>query len=118
MSYVDGMVIAVANHRKDEFIAFAQRMAPIMAEFGALNSVDCWGDEVPEGKVTSFPMAVQAGADETVCFGWVVWPDRATRDAGFERMMKDPRCAPATNPLPFDGMRMILGGFTPVSGEP
>ena len=80
--------------------------------------VECWGDDVPDGKVTDFRKAVQAGDDETVVFSWIEWPDKATRDAGMARMMdpdnRDPRMDMEKNPMPFDGKRMIFGGFVPV----
>ena len=84
-------------------------------EFGALNTVDCWGDDVPDGEVTSFPMAVKKQDDETVVFSWIVWPDKATRDAGMEKMMTDPRMQEDVNPMPFDGKRLIFGGFDIIS---
>jgi uncharacterized protein YbaA (DUF1428 family) len=73
--------------------------------------VDCWGDDVPDGKLTSFPMAVKKAADETVVVGWIVWPARAARDAGMKKAMEDPRMQPDVMPMPFDGKRMIFGGF-------
>lgn len=83
----------------------------MIKELGALKVVECWGDDVPDGKLTSFPMAVKKQADETVVFSWIVWPDKATRDAGMARMMQDPRMKPDVNPMPFDGKRVIYGGF-------
>ena len=83
-------------------------------EYGATRVLECWGDDVPKGKQTDFQRAVQAKDDETVVFSWIEWPDKATRDAGMEKVMKDPRMSPEKNPMPFDGMRMIFGGFTPV----
>ena len=87
-------------------------------EFGALRVIECWGDDVPDGTLTDFRKAVQATGDEDVVFSWIEWPDKATRDAGYARMMDpanpDPRMDPAKNPMPFDGKRMIFGGFTPV----
>ena len=80
-------------------------------EYGALNVVECWGDDVPEGKLTSFPMAVKREADETVAFSWVTWPSREMRDEAWKKMMADPRMQPGTNPMPFDGKRVIFGGF-------
>ena len=111
MTYVDGFVAAVRSDKKDEYIEFSKKMGPIMKEFGALSSVDCWGDDVPEGKLTSFPMAVKLEEGEVVCFSWMTWPDKATRDAGMEKMMKDPRFKEENMPMPFDGKRMIYGGF-------
>ncbi len=86
-------------------------MAAIFKEFGALKSVECWGDDVPDGKLTSFPMAVKKEPGETVVFSWLVWPDKAARDAGWAKMMQDPRLQPGANPMPFDGKRLIYGGF-------
>ena len=111
MAYIDGFVIAVSNARKQEFIDHARKFDPLFLEFGATRVVEGWGDDVPAGKLTDFPRAVQATADETVAFSWVEWPDKATRDAGIKRMMEDPRMDPAANPMPFDGKRMIFGGF-------
>ena len=76
--------------------------------------LECWGDDVPVGKLTDFRRAVQATMDETVVFSWIEWPDKATRDAGMKRVMEDPRMDPKTNPMPFDGKRMIYGGFAPI----
>jgi uncharacterized protein YbaA (DUF1428 family) len=76
-----------------------------------LTVVECWGDDVPEGKLTSFPMAVQRKADETVVFSWIAWPDRAARDEGMKNAMADPRLQTAGSAMPFDGKRMIYGGF-------
>jgi uncharacterized protein YbaA (DUF1428 family) len=73
--------------------------------------VECWGEDVPQGTVTSFPMAVKLKEGETVAFGWIVWPDKDTRNAGMDKMMQDPRMKPDVNPMPFDGQRMIYGGF-------
>jgi uncharacterized protein YbaA (DUF1428 family) len=73
--------------------------------------VECWGDDVPEGEVTSFPMAVKRTADETVIFSWILWPSKEVRDAAMKKVMEDPRLQPDTNPMPFDGKRMIYGGF-------
>jgi len=114
MSYIDGFVLAVPNANRDAFTAHATKFDAIFMEFGATRVVECWGDDVPEGKVTDFRRAVQAKADESVVFSWIEWPDKATRDSGMERIMKDPRMDPATNPMPFDGKRMIFGGFAPV----
>lgn len=111
MSYVDGFVMAVPTAKREEFRAHADKAASVFKEFGALSLAECWGDDVPEGKVTSFPMAVKCKEDETVVFSWIIWPDKATRDAGMEKLMQDPRLSPETNPMPFDGQRMIFGGF-------
>jgi uncharacterized protein YbaA (DUF1428 family) len=73
--------------------------------------VECWGDDVPDGKVTSFPMAVKCEPGETVVFSWIVWPSREVRDAGMAKVLADPRVQPEVNPMPFDGKRVIYGGF-------
>ncbi len=114
VSYIDGFVIAVPNARRDEFIAHAQEGDAVFLEHGATRVLECWGDEVPEGEVTDFRRAVQANGDETVVFSWIEWPDKATRDAGMAKVMEDPRLQPDVNPMPFDGKRMIYGGFAPV----
>ena len=114
MSYIDGFVIAVPTADKQKFIDYARKFDPIFIEYGALRVVEGWGDDVPAGEVTDFARAVQASADETVAFSWIEWPDKATRDAGMKKMMEDPRMDPASAPLPFDGKRMIFGGFEPV----
>lgn len=111
MAYIDGMVCSVPDDRKQEFIESSRKWGAIAKEFGVLECVDCWGDDVPEGKVTSFPMAVQRKAGETVCFSWMRWPDKATRDAGMKAMMEDERLRPENNVMPFDGQRLIFGGF-------
>ena len=117
MSYVDGFVIAVPTANKEAFIAHARQFDPVFLEYGATRVVECWGDDVPHGKVTDFFRSVQAREDETVAFSWVEWPDKATRDAGMKKLMEDPRmdpAAPGNPPMPFDGKRMIFGGFASV----
>jgi uncharacterized protein YbaA (DUF1428 family) len=113
MSYIDGFVIAVPTANRDKFIGHANTFDGIFLEFGATRVLECWGDDVPEGKLTDFRRAVQAKPDESVVFSWVEWPDKATRNAGMEKFMKDPRMAAASD-MPFDGKRMIFGGFAPV----
>lgn len=114
MSYVDGFVAAVPTANREAFRRHAELAAPVFREHGALSVVECWGDDVPDGEVTSFPMAVKARADETVVFSWIVWPSRAARDAGMAKVMADPRLKPDVNPMPFDGKRLIFGGFQPI----
>ena len=111
MNYVDGFVIAVPTARKDTYLHHATVAAEVFKEFGALEIVECWGDDVPEGKVTSFPMAVKRKEDETVVFSWITWPSKAVRDEGMKKSMEDARLQPETNPMPFDGKRLIYGGF-------
>jgi uncharacterized protein YbaA (DUF1428 family) len=111
MNYVDGFVCAVPNANRERYIEHAKAAAAVFREHGALQVVECWGDDVPEGKLTSFPMAVKREEGETVVFSWIVWPSRAVRDAGMKQVMADPRLQPDTNPMPFDGKRLIYGGF-------
>jgi uncharacterized protein YbaA (DUF1428 family) len=89
-------------------------MGDVFKEYGAINVVDCWGDDVPEGKLTSLPLAVQCRQDETVVFSWITWPSREARDEAWKSVMADPRVQSAAEP-PFDGKRMIFGGFEVVS---
>ncbi len=118
MSYIDGFVIAVPTANKQKFIDHAATADSLFIEMGAIRVLECWGDDVPDGKLTDFRRAVQATADESVVFSWIEWPDKATRDAGMATMMapdfKDPRMDQAKNPMPFDAKRMIFGGFSPV----
>lgn len=118
MSYVDGFVIAVPKANKEKFIEHAKLGDSVFTDLGATRVVECWEDSVPDGKVTDFRRAVQAKDDEAVVFSWIEWPDKATRDAGMakmdELMKTDPRMSPEKNPMPFDGKRMIFGGFMPV----
>lgn len=111
MSYVDGFVAAVPTANRETYRKHAEVAGAVFKEHGALHFVECWGDDVPEGKLTSFPMAVQRKDDETVVFSWVVWPSRQARDEGMKKVMADPRLQPDKNPMPFDGKRLIYGGF-------
>lgn len=118
MSYIDGFVIACPAANKQQFIEHARACDPLFIRWGALRVVECWGDDVPTGTTTDFQRAVQARPDEVVLFSWIEWPDKATRDAGMAAMQAEcatnPLLNPATNPMPFDGQRMIFGGFVPV----
>lgn len=118
MSYIDGVVLAVPAANKQKFIDHSNTADQVFIDMGAIRVMECWGDDVPDGKVTDFRGAVKATEDEVVVFSWIEWPDKATRDAAMARMedvMKtDPRMNPEKNPMPFDGMRMIYGGFEPV----
>ena len=111
MDYIDGFVAAVPKANKDKYIQHAREAAVIFREHGALRLVECWEDDVPEGKVTSFPMAVKREADEAVVFSWVVWPSREVRDVGMAKVMNDPRMNGPAMEMPFDGKRLIFGGF-------
>lgn len=122
MSYIDGFVIAVPTANKQKFIDHAKLGDSVFIDLGALRVIECWGDDIQDGKVTDFRKAVQAKEDESVVFSWIEWPDKATRDAAMTEMMAwmenpekaDPRMDPEKNPMPFDGKRLIYGGFSPV----
>ncbi len=109
MHYVDGFVLAVPTAAKEVYLQHAQLGAQVFKDHGALGVVECWGDDVPEGKLTSFPMAVQRKDDETVVFSWITWPSRSARDAGMKAATDDPRLRDMK--MPFDGKRVIYGGF-------
>lgn len=115
MSYIDGFVAAVPVANKEKFIEHAGIMAAVLKDHGALRVVDTWGDEIPEGEVTSFPLAVRKKDDEAIVFSWVIWPSKEIREAGWQAAMEDPRMHPDANPMPFDGKRLIYGGFNIVS---
>jgi len=117
MDYIEGLVIAVPTKNKDAFINHSKEMAALFKENGAIRFVDCWGDDVKAGEVTSFPQAVKCKDDETVVFSWVVWPSRKSRDTGMENIMKDPRMSEDSNSMPFDGSRLIFGGFQMIVDE-
>jgi uncharacterized protein YbaA (DUF1428 family) len=109
MNYLDGFVAAVPLANKTAYLKHAADMAVVLKEYGALRSIESWGDDVPEGKLTSFTMAVKREEGEAIVFSWVEWPSKAARDAGWEKAMADPRMANGS--MPFDGKRMIYGGF-------
>jgi len=118
MAYVEGFVIAVPTANKDKFIAHARLADEVFLEHGALRVWECWGEDVPHGKQTDFHRAVATTEDESVVFSWIEWPDKATSDAVLAQMEEitttDPRFSMEMNPPPFDGKRMIYGGFVPV----
>jgi uncharacterized protein YbaA (DUF1428 family) len=109
--YVDGFLAAVANAKKQSYLDHAQKAAVVFKEYGAQSVVECWGDDVPEGKLTSFRMAVKQAEDETVVFSWITWPSKEARDEGWKKLMEDPRMKMEGAEMPFDGKRMIYGGF-------
>lgn len=111
MAYIDGFVAAVPTANKDKYLNHVKYCAAIFKEHGAIKLVEAWGDDVPDGKITSFPLAVKKQEDETVVLSWLVWPDKAARDAGMAKIFADPRMKPDQNPMPFDGSRLIYGGF-------
>lgn len=117
MSYIDGFLAAVPVANKDDYLRHAKAAAVVFKDHGALSLVENWADDVPEGKRTSMPLAVQCKDNEVVVFSWISWPDKATRDAGMAAAMADARLQPDVNPMPFDGHRMIFGGFETILSE-
>lgn len=113
MTYVSGFLLAVPSDKKAAYKKLSEDSWPIFREHGCLASWETWGVDVPDGKVTSFPMAVKLQEGETVVFSWMLWPDRETADRGFEAVMKDPRME-GLGEMPFDGKRMMWGGFEPL----
>ena len=114
MSYIDGFVIPVAPGKKEAYREMAAKAATIFQEYGALQIVEAWEDDVPHGKVTDFRRAVQAHEGESIVFSWILWPSREARDEGNKKAMADPRMQPTGSDVPFDMQRMIFGGFTPI----
>ncbi|MBV2144577.1 DUF1428 domain-containing protein [Falsochrobactrum sp. TDYN1] len=114
MAYIEGFVVPVPKANKETYRKHAAQAAALFKEFGVTRMVEAWGDDVPDGKVTDFRRAVQAGPDEDVVFSWFEYPDKATRDAANEKMMNDPRMKEMGNEMPFDGKRMIFGGFSTI----
>ena len=117
MTYVEGFVAAVPTANKEEYRKHATDAAPLFKEFGVSRHLEAWGDDVPKGKLTDFHGAVQAADDETVVFAFFEYPDKATRNAANEKMMSDPRMKQMGETMPFDGKRMIMGGFDCIVDE-
>lgn len=115
MPYIEGFVAAVPTANKDVYLKHSQEAAAYFKKNGATRHVECWGDDIPKGELTDFQGAVKAKDDETVVFSWIEYPDKATRDAVNKKMMDDPDMAGMD--MPFDGKRMIWGGFTVLMDE-
>jgi uncharacterized protein YbaA (DUF1428 family) len=115
--YVDGVVCSVPKDRKEEYRKHIAESAPLFKELGAARYVECWGDDVPAGEVTDFRRAVQAKEDEVVVFAWMEYPSKDARYAASKKMMSDPRMQEMGKQMPFDGKRMIYGGFAPILDE-
>jgi uncharacterized protein YbaA (DUF1428 family) len=111
MAYVDGMVAAVPANNKEAYRDFARHHGAVLCEHGAARVVDSWGEDVPDGKLTDFKRAVKATGDEKVVYSWIEWPSKEVRDAGWQKVMADPRMQ---REMPFDGKRLIHGGFAPI----
>jgi len=114
MTYIDGFVIPVPRENKDAYRALAAKAWPLFKEFGATRQVECWGDDVPDGKTTDFNRSVKAEDDETVVFSWIEYPSKEVRDTANKKMREDPRMKEMGAAMPFDGKRMIFGGFVPI----
>jgi uncharacterized protein YbaA (DUF1428 family) len=114
MGYADGYVLAIPQDKKDAYRELAQKSAGIFKEYGAVRVVEAWADDVPDGELTDYKRAVQAKGDETVVYSWVEWPSKAVRDAAWPKLMEDERMKPENMEMPFDGKRMIYGGFAPI----
>ena len=112
MAYITGFLTPVKVEDKERYIASAQKSWPLFKAYGCLEQVETWGDDVPPGKVTGFDLAVKLEEGEAVVFSWLKWPDKATADACWEKMQNDP--AFADMDMPFDGKRMMWGGFQPI----
>ncbi len=113
MAYVDGFVVPVPRAKLDAYMKLARTARDVWMEYGAIGFVECIGDDVPHGELTSFPRAVQLKDDEVVAFSWIVYESRESRDAVNAKVMADPRMKPDSDSMPFDGKRMIFGGFVP-----
>lgn len=112
MTYVDGFVSAVPTANKEAYRIYAEKAAVLFKRHGALSLVECWGDDVPEGKINSMNTAVLRKPEETVVFSWIIWPDKAARDAGMANVFADMAAEGASmGDMPLDGTRMIFGGF-------
>ncbi|MGB3167757.1 MAG: DUF1428 domain-containing protein [Alteraurantiacibacter sp.] len=112
--YVQGFLIAVPEDKKEAYRAMAEAAAEKFAEYGVLEIVESWEEDVTDGKVTDFRMATKAQAGEKIVFSWMIWPDRATCDAAAAKMQDDPFWTEQMGEMPFDGMRMMWGGFSPI----
>jgi uncharacterized protein YbaA (DUF1428 family) len=117
MTYVQGFVVAVPAANKQAYLKHAADAAGVFKEFGATRIVEAWGDDVPDGKVTDFKRAVKAEPDEVIVFSWLEYPDKAAADAANQRMMSDPRMKEMGANMPFDGKRLIYGGFSTIIDE-
>ncbi len=118
MPYIQGFLLAVPVANKDAYRKMAREFWEVARDHGCLAVRETWGVDVPDGKVTSFPMAVKLKADEAVVFSWTEWTDRAACDRGMEAVMKDGRLSGMEmSKAPFDGQRMMWGGFEELLAE-
>ena len=118
MIYITAFAAAVPTEKKDDYVAHINETIGIFKEHGAARCIECWGSEVPAGQVTSFPMAVKCEPEETVVIGFIEWPSKAIHDEGMPRVMgamEQGMKAGTLREPPFDGRRMIFGGFDVVA---
>ncbi len=113
MTYYSGFLLAVPTANKEKYTAHAQEAWPYFKKLGAVRMVEAWGVDVPHGKVTDFYRSTQAKDDETIVFSWIEWPDKATADRAYQKM-ESGEAMPFMGNMPFDGMRMMWGGFEPI----
>jgi len=115
MTYVSGAIIPVKTAKKAAYATAAEKVSALFKKHGALEAIDCWGEEVPDGKVTSFPMAVKLEAGETVVFSWITWPSKEAYETGMAAATQDPLMAEMDPSITgMDPQRMIFGGFEPL----
>ncbi len=113
MTYIDGFIIPVGPGKEEAYRKMAEEVAPLFREYGATGIVECFEDDVKDGKVTDFRRAVAAEPGESIVFSWIVWPSKEVRDEGNRKLMEDPRMQPSGD-APFNMQRMIMGGFRPI----
>jgi uncharacterized protein YbaA (DUF1428 family) len=116
MADVPGFPAVVPDTGKDECLAFSRPADAVFTEVGAPNVIDCWGGDMPDGTMTSMPMMGKCGPDGMAALSWIVWPTRKLRHSAMPNVMEDPRMSDPDHPMPFDGKRMIFGGFVPLPG--
>jgi uncharacterized protein YbaA (DUF1428 family) len=112
--YVDGYLVPVPAGKRDAYFALAAKASVVFREYGAVRVVEAWEDDVPDGKLTDYRRAVKIEGDEKVVFSWVEWPSKDIRDEAWKKVMADPRMQPGPDSMPFDGKRLVYGGFVPV----
>jgi len=109
MAYIGGVLLPVPTDKKEDYRAHAERAAHVFKRYGLVSSTECWGDDLPEGKINSMHTAVLREPHESVVLNWMVWPSKEVRDAAWAKIMEDPDMSGME--MPFDGKRMIFGGF-------
>ena len=111
MAYLELFVAPVPTANRDAYLTHARAMGALFKDHGMEKMIECWGSHVPDGALTSLPLSVKLEEGETVVAGWMRWPSKEARDKGFEAAMADPRMTEDMTQMPFDGKRMIFGGF-------